>query len=92
IIETNKPNMTISLDGDLIKGLENLNLDDKITLSLNVKIVNIGRDTYIKNKPLSVRAEILAGKILDNEIEEGIKEAKNLDQLEKASKKIAREK
>jgi len=88
-VVSEKSNMSINLEEKTIKGIKNLNLDDKITISLNAKVTSISRDNWNKEKLISVRAEVLSGKILDTEIKKEIEEAENIKDLEKAGKKIS---
>jgi len=91
LAEPSEPKMTLNLDEKMIKGIEDSNIDDKITVALNVKITEVGRDTYVKGEPIRVRAEVLSGKILDSKVKGDIKEAKNLKELTKAVESLPKE-
>jgi len=82
---------TIQLYEKEVKGISDLTVDGKKTISLNVKITEVGRNTYEKNKPLRAEMEILSGKILDTKVKEDIKGAKNLKELEKAAESVPKE-
>lgn len=86
-----EPKMTLTLKEDMIKGVKDVGLDDKMTIALNIKITEVGREEYTKGKPIRVRAEVLSGKILDSKVKDDIDEAKNLKDLDKVTKTVPRE-
>lgn len=82
---------TIRLYEKEIKGISDLTVDSKKTISLNIKVTEVGRDMYTKNEPLRAEVEVLSGKVLDTKVKEDIKEAKNLKELEKATESVPKE-
>ena len=75
----------IHLSSYLIPGIENLNVDDEVTLHLKVKVLKVGREVYDeteKEKPLEADLEVQEGKVVS--VQEEIGNAESMKELDKA--------
>lgn len=77
---------SISFTEKQLKGIGNLNLDDKVILRLECKVNEISRREYEKNTPMSARFSVLSVKVLDSEDVKKIKGARTVKELEEVAK------
>ena len=84
--EKRTPLEKLTLESDKVEGLDDLSVDDECTLTLKVKVLNIGKHAYTKEelKKEKTRAEfiVVSGKI--KSVMDKIDEAETQEELEKA--------
>ena len=79
-----KPKLSITVPENMVKGLADLKLDEEITIVFKAKVVEIGRNTWEKKKPIQVRMDIISGKLSGAKIMHDIEDAETVKDLEKA--------
>ena len=87
----NKPIEKLSLTSDKIKGIDNLTLEDEVTLTIKAKVLRIGKSVYSeedKKRPQEAEFEILSGSVggSADETLEKMSDAKTTDELDEIAK------
>jgi len=93
-VEAMKPKKmphTIRLYAEDIKGISGLTVDGKVTIMLTGKVREVGRDMYDDNKPMRAELEVISGKVAGSKVKDKIDSAKNLKELDNATKDVPRD-
>jgi|SRR3989339_424078 len=69
-----------------LKGIDQLAVDDNVTIVIKARVVRVGRDTYDKKKPFEITVEHISSK--QKNVRADIESADNIKDLDKAGKHI----
>lgn len=86
-----KPIEKLSLTSNKIEGIENLTLDDEVTLTIKAKVLQIGKHVYSeedKKRPQEAEFEIISGSVGGGSAKtlKKIDDAETIKDLDKAMK------
>ena len=81
----------LTLNSDSIEGLDQLTVDQEVTIKVKAKVLNIGKHVYDENdkeKPMEAEFEVVSGAIEghDKKVMDKMDSAQTFEELDKAVK------